>query len=371
MAAARHFEPRLTGGFKYGPVQGPVRAGESVAQMQSPEVRIAAAKIEQEASAHRTPQTLRSLGLAYLMTGDINGAVPALEEAADQPTPGAQILSDLAAAYLVRATRNKQPQDLAKALTMADRAVRADRTLAEAWFNRAYALEQLSLTPEARQAWQDYLKVDDTSGWSEEARSHLRALGAIPQSRGTADDRREIDSAARRHDVDAVRTLVVRSPDGAREWLQDQLLGVWSRAVLDGRSTAATESLEISTLVSQELTAATGDRFMTDAIEAAMAASKNTVQAAALARAHEAFRAASHDYDEDRIRQSVDQFDSSLEPLDRARSSFAVWARLYLAIGQYVSGDFPDALRALDPVMKAAQDRKSRDFSGSRTECAD
>ena len=118
----RTFEPRLTGGFKYGPGRGPVRAGEAVAQMQSPEVRIAAAKIEQEASAHRTPQTLRSLGLAYLVMGDINGAVPALEEAADQATPGAQILSDLSAAYLVRATHNNQPQDLAKALTMASSA---------------------------------------------------------------------------------------------------------------------------------------------------------------------------------------------------------------------------------------------------------
>ena len=326
--------------------------------MQSPEVRIAAAKIEQEASAHRTPQTLRSLGLAYLVTGDINRAVPALEEAADQATPGAQTLSDLSAAYLVRATHNNQPQDLAKALTMADRAVKADRTLAEAWFNRAYALEQLSLTPEARQAWQDYLKVDDKSGWSDEARTHLRALGAIPQSRGTADDKREIDAAARRHDVEAVRTLVVRSPEGAREWLQEQLLGVWPRAVLDRQSTAATESLTISTLVGQELTAATGDRFMTDAIQAALAASRNTAQAAALAQAHGAFRAASHDYDEDRIRESVGQFDSSLEPLDRARSSFAVWARLYLAIGQYTAGDFDSSLRALDPVIKVAQDRQ-------------
>jgi CHAT domain-containing protein len=354
----RTFEPRLTGGFKYGPVRGPVRAGESVAQIQSPEVRIAAAKIEQEASVHRTPQALRSLGLAYLVTGDVNSAVPALEEAADQPTPGAQILSDLAAAYLIRATHNNHPQDLAKALTMADRAVKTDRMLAEAWFNRAYALEQLSLTPEARRAWQDYLKVDDKSGWSDEARVHLRALGAMPQSRGTVDNQREIDAAARRRDVGAVRALVIRSPDGVRDWLQDQLLGVWSRAVLDGRLTAATESLAISTLVGQELTAATGDRFMIDAIQAAMAAGTNTAQAEALARAHEAFQAASHDYDEDRIHESVDQFDISLKPLDRSRSPFAVWARLFLAIGQYVAGDFRSAQRALDPVIAVAQNRQ-------------
>ena len=61
---------------------------------------------------------------------------------------------------------------------MADRAVKADNRLAEAWFNRALALERLAMVGEARGAWSDYLKVDDRSEWAAEATRHLERLGA-------------------------------------------------------------------------------------------------------------------------------------------------------------------------------------------------
>ena len=121
----------------------------------SPDVRIAAARIEKEASAHRTPQALKSLGIVYLVMGDINRAVPVLEEAADQPSSDPRILSDLSAAYLVRAAHNNQPQDYAKALAATERAAKTDPRVAEALFNRALALEALSLREQAREAWQE------------------------------------------------------------------------------------------------------------------------------------------------------------------------------------------------------------------------
>jgi len=172
----RLVEPRLTGGYAYGPLRGTVRSGQSFVAHVSPDVRIAAAQIEKADLANRTALTLRALGAAKMALGDIDGAVTALEEAADRPTPDPRTLSDLAAAYIVRATRTNQLQDFTKALAAADRAVKADPTLAEAWFNRAYALERLSRA-EARDAWAEYLKVDDQSGWANEAREHLRKLG--------------------------------------------------------------------------------------------------------------------------------------------------------------------------------------------------
>src|SRR5215472_1901831 len=111
---------------------------------------------------------LRWLGIAYLVTGDVDRSLPALEEAADRLPADAVVLSDLGAGYLVRAARHDQPQDFVKALAMADRAVKLDPDLPEAWFNRGYALERLSLIDEARRAWQDYLKIDNTSGWASE-----------------------------------------------------------------------------------------------------------------------------------------------------------------------------------------------------------
>jgi tetratricopeptide (TPR) repeat protein len=168
-------EARLTGGFSYGPPRGVARSGDLPAVSVSPDVRIAAAQIEKEELGRRKPEALRVLGLAYLLTGDVGRAVNALEAAADHATPDALIVSDLAAAYIVRGARTNHLQDFTKALAAADRAVKADPALAEAWFNRAYALERLSL-PEARDAWADYLKVDGQSEWADVARQHLRDL---------------------------------------------------------------------------------------------------------------------------------------------------------------------------------------------------
>lgn len=176
VGSERTVEARLTGGFAYGPPRGTVRSGELSAVSVSPDVRIAAARIEKEALGRRTPSALRMLGLAYLVTGDVVRAVRVLEEAVNQPNPDPRALNDLAAAYLVRAARGNQPQDLAKALAVADRAVNADPGLREAWFNRAYALDRMSLGTEARDAWEEYLRLDGQSAWADEARVHLQRL---------------------------------------------------------------------------------------------------------------------------------------------------------------------------------------------------
>jgi tetratricopeptide (TPR) repeat protein len=176
VGTARTFEPRLTGGFAYGPVSV-VRSGSGVPNV-SPDVELAAASIEKEALAHRTPDTVHALGISYLVLGDITRAVPALEEAADRSGADGRTLSDLSAAYLVRAGRSGQAQDVAKALALADRAVKANPKLAEAWFNRAYAMERMLLRAEALEAWQDYLKIDRDSPWAAEANAHIRSLNS-------------------------------------------------------------------------------------------------------------------------------------------------------------------------------------------------
>jgi len=193
----RTIEPRLTGGFAYGPLRGPVRSGEPSTARVSPDVQIAAAEIEKAELGKSTAGARHLLGLAYLTSGDIDHAVPTLEQAAEQAAD-AQILSDLAAAYLVRADRIGGQQDLTKALNAADRAIHANPHLLEALFNRAYALERLSLVSEARAAWLDYLKVDSTSGWSAEAQQHLRALQSTAAGYRTMSNvARSLDEAVR------------------------------------------------------------------------------------------------------------------------------------------------------------------------------
>jgi tetratricopeptide (TPR) repeat protein len=176
----RTIEPRLTGGFAHGPLRGALRSSETTGMNLSPDVRIAAAEIEKTTGGQQSAGAKQARGIASLIVGDIDRAVATLEEAAAQSPSNARILNDLAAAYLVRGQRSGQSEDLSKALASVNRALNADRSLREAWFNRAYALERLSMTKESRDAWQAYLTIDDRSGWADEARAHLRAFTAQP-----------------------------------------------------------------------------------------------------------------------------------------------------------------------------------------------
>ncbi|HEY2153748.1 MAG TPA: zf-HC2 domain-containing protein [Vicinamibacterales bacterium] len=171
----RPIEARLSG-FAFAPLRGTVRSGAPSAASLSPEVRIAIAQSEKALAGMGTPEALHTLGVGSLLLGDLDRAIPTLERAVDQPAPDARFLSDLSAAYLARATRDNGHQDLTKALAAADRAVAANAGLSDALFNRALALERLSLPDEARAAWSDYLRVDDRSGWADEARIHLNAV---------------------------------------------------------------------------------------------------------------------------------------------------------------------------------------------------
>jgi tetratricopeptide (TPR) repeat protein len=172
----RTIEPRLTGGFAHGPLRGAFRGRDPVSPVVTPDVALAAAEIERRELGQRTFRSSRVLGLAYLVTGEIDRAVTSLESAVEQSGgTDAECLSDLAAAYLVRASRGDQSrQDLTKALAAADRAITNNSGLPEAAFNRAFALDRLALIDEAHDAWAEYLKLDDQSGWADEARAHLR-----------------------------------------------------------------------------------------------------------------------------------------------------------------------------------------------------
>jgi tetratricopeptide (TPR) repeat protein len=121
-----------------------------------------------------TPTVMHTLGMSQLMTGDLDAAIQSLERAGTIDAPNAGFLSDLAAAYLTRGIRQNARQDFELALAAANRAAELDRTFPPALFNRALALEKLDQRDRARDAWADYLKLDDRSPWADEARERVK-----------------------------------------------------------------------------------------------------------------------------------------------------------------------------------------------------
>jgi tetratricopeptide (TPR) repeat protein len=169
----RFSEGRLTGGFAYRPAPSLTRGTEK--RVVSPDVGIAAARIEQRASGRQeSAEDLAILGIAFLAISDPERAVPVLEQAARLAPDNPGIHSDLASAYLSRA--GDADTDYQNALAAAERALASREPPIEAFFNRAVALERLGARDRAAEAWQDYLARDSSSPWAAEARQRVQKL---------------------------------------------------------------------------------------------------------------------------------------------------------------------------------------------------
>ncbi|HYC88332.1 MAG TPA: zf-HC2 domain-containing protein [Thermoanaerobaculia bacterium] len=126
----------------------------------------ALAEAQDNAAKSGTVENLHALGVAQLIAGNRAEAVETLESVKVMVSnPSAELLSDLAAAYLAYG-------DNQKALEYANRAWNLEPAPAAAW-NRALALEYLNDTA-AKPAWEAYLKLDPDSAWAKEVRTeHL------------------------------------------------------------------------------------------------------------------------------------------------------------------------------------------------------
>jgi CHAT domain-containing protein len=356
MDARRLIEPRLTGGFHHGRLIT-LRSGETPQGLdaQPPAVLAAVARIRERAESDTSPEAQGALGITYLVSGDVSGAVKALESASAQDPGNARLLSDLAAAYLARATQADEPADIPKALEAAEKAIVLKDAPEEAWFNRALALERLYLVDAARKAWDDYLQRDAASPWADEARQHLEALPKPRQSSA------EEDKARVRAGVEAGQAAIDRlaedSPSLLRDYLEDDLLPAWAEAHLVGHPDANLHR-ERARLVGNALSRTTGDAMPQDAARAlaepaATAASRDPLRSQALG--YQALREAKRL--NDLTEPPCAAFRGALRDLQAGGSPYATWARLQVVIACLYPSEQQAALAELGRLETVAVPR--------------
>ena len=168
--ATRTIEPRLTGGFAYAP--WPIEASSPP----SASLYAAAARLKAAADTAPRPDTLRALGVAYLLLGLATEARDTLEQALAAAPDDPRTLSDLSAALLARSRETDQTWEAVRALNYAERAWRLAPAMPEAAFNAALARERMHLRSEARKAWEAVRRLDPASPWAGEAARHLAPL---------------------------------------------------------------------------------------------------------------------------------------------------------------------------------------------------
>ena len=128
----RTFEPRVTGGFAYGGVTSATltRSGTPADDQPPLELRGAALRLESRARRAANPLAANAFGIAQLLTGQSERAVATLEGAVRLAPKDPRLLSDMAAAYLVRSRDANQFEDVARAVGFAQQATEANPQLA-------------------------------------------------------------------------------------------------------------------------------------------------------------------------------------------------------------------------------------------------
>lgn len=249
-------------------------------------------------------------------------------------------LSDLAAAYALRAQREDRPSDLLNALDSAQHAVAALPKSAVAQFNRALIEETVGLTDDALDSWNQFLKLDHTAH-IDEARAHRdRLQKTIDPTTQWDRNRQQLGAALRADDRATVARLIASFPSSAENYLEEELL--------------TSETTGEAKILALELSSLTKDRFPVDVVEAWERSP------AALREAHLAFAAALSA--ERAIGERKATYEKAAQLLERAASPLSLRARLGYAVT--ISREKPDgyarALALLDPIDREAQARTYR-----------
>jgi tetratricopeptide (TPR) repeat protein len=122
------------------------------------------------------PAWLQAKGEADLLDGRYDPAVDALRRALQLEPNSPELLIDLATAYSQRAQQEGRNEDFAAAYEHLSQALRIRADDPVALFNRAIVAEHQFLYHQALEDWDQYLRLDLSSQWAQEARIRAEAV---------------------------------------------------------------------------------------------------------------------------------------------------------------------------------------------------
>lgn len=275
------------------------------------------------------------VALYNLLGGKTSGAIANLELAAREPTTAVSALTDLSALYLLRFEVEQDPLDLLRAVQAADRGLARAPALPSLLFNRAQALSALGTRTLAARAWQDILDQEPSAGWRQEATTHLRELRKPSDEERWTSALSILDSPAAT--TDQVITLTEHLPTNARSYAEEILLPQWAAALSHGDALRAGTLLQRATIIGETLERTRGEAVLVDAL----AALRKTLdhgtpaQREALLRGLQAFGVGAAQYQEQNLTSARKPLSQAARDLGSIGCPLSLWARFYLAIGEY------------------------------------
>jgi len=276
----RFIEPRLTGGFAWAPCVPAEEPNRSIrrGRCSNPPTPgsstwsdlVATIRAFQNTADIGGAERLHRMGVADLVLPtnerSITRGVSKLQEAVRRAPSNARIRSDLAASLYVLAQERDEPEILIQALAAARQAINLDSSNPEARFNLALILERLFLRDRARNAWEDFVHLDATSGWAVEARERQATLDQTRSSTFWKHSLREVRDNVQKLKAREVRRIVSLAPQEAREYALEDLLGEWGELVECGNRKKAEEPLTAARAIGEALQRTTGEQSVAQAV---------------------------------------------------------------------------------------------------------
>lgn len=294
----------------------------------------AAGEVLERAQHDASPDAARAAGVANVLLRKPAKGIEALEKAAAESDDPAT-WSDLAAARYAAAIQTPRAAELPSGLAAADKAIALAPRMAEAHFNRALILTRMGLRDDAANAWREYLAIDGSSPWAQEAREHLATL-QTPQ--------RSFHDVLKTRDV---ASLVREFPQESRAWFETEQLGVWGES-MNPRDLAAARD------AGRALHEWRGESLLSNAVAAIDAAHDPR----ALAAAHKKYRLARLAY-RDGNKQAVDGLADAAARFDAAGSPMGDVARFYLACVEFDENQRTEARTLLETLTAKITNRSA------------
>jgi CHAT domain-containing protein/tetratricopeptide (TPR) repeat protein len=301
----------------------------------------------------RKERSLHAAGVLDLLLGKSERAVATLERAAAGNPRNAAILSDLAAAYLVRAKAMNQPVDLIAALDAAERAVEQSPAYLEARFNRALAQQGLSLFAQALRGWREYVDREKDSGWSGESKSALASLQAATAAEVWPDAKERLRQAAETGDRATATALVARFPQEARTFAEEEVLVAWAGHFRRGDAARAEADLATARAIGQGLAQGSGESMLADSVAAIeQALQGDPARLRLLVDGLAAYGEGLLLVKERKFGRAEASLERARQALLRAESPFAAWASFLLVRCAYQRSDYPEVQRRAEALLQ-------------------
>jgi len=274
-----------------------------------------------------TPRAHQALGTYFLLRREFDQAIQQFEDALKADPNNAEIYADLGATWLEKGKLSldkgaanpasseygRGMEQLGQSVVNLNKALELNKTLPEAYFNRALAEQYLTLYNEAERDWREYLKLDSTSPWAEEARKNLKLL----------DDRKAKTSIIKEQlIVDFIKAYGTRNDDSAWaalsrgrartgnvivEALIDDLLSL----EVGGRWAEANDKQQMLSYAGKVEEQSVADRFTADLAE--VYKSSTPAQRKILAQARGLTKLAVQYYDRSEYHQAIELFSQARE----------------------------------------------------------